>query len=87
MDVKEAISLAKGYVQDIFSDENISNLGLEEVEFDDNDREWRITLGFTRPWGDFRDSLYGKQRSYKIVKVSDASRRVTSIKNREPQPQ
>ena len=35
MDVKAVAQRAKTYVVDLFDDEEISNVGLEEVEFDD----------------------------------------------------
>jgi len=49
MQVKEAISLAKQYVQDVLTDEKIDNIGLEEVEFDKKSGIWLITIGFSRP--------------------------------------
>ena len=50
MDVKEAVSVAKSYVKDVFADEDISNFGLDEVEYDDRSNVWYITIGFSRPW-------------------------------------
>ena len=35
MDVKEAVGTAKKYVDDLFANESIANVGLEEVAFDD----------------------------------------------------
>jgi hypothetical protein len=35
VDVKEAVKLAKEHVLELFDDEKLTNLGLEEVEFDD----------------------------------------------------
>jgi len=35
MDVKEAVALAKKYVGEVFAGEPMSDVGLEEVEFDD----------------------------------------------------
>ena len=35
MDVKEAVRTAKHWVLDVMQDENPANLGLEEVEFND----------------------------------------------------
>jgi hypothetical protein len=86
MDVKQAVSTAKGYVQYLFEDETIADLGLEEVEFDDQDKTWRITVGFSRP--DFEQPPESKPiyygRYYKIVRISDDTKQVLSIKNREP---
>ncbi len=36
MNIKEAVNVAKVYVSDLFTDEQIIDLGLEEVEFDDS---------------------------------------------------
>jgi hypothetical protein len=90
MDVKQAVSLAKQHVLDLFSEEQLSNLGLEEVEFDDPDNEWRVTLGFSRPWDDpknvfaafSREGTYPK-RSFKVVRISNGTGQVLSVKNRE----
>jgi hypothetical protein len=88
MDVKHAVDIAKKYVGELFVQEGISNLGLEEVEFDEQMGEWRVTVGFSRPW----DSIGGiagfatqpnPRRSYKVVRISDASGLVVSVKNRD----
>ena len=50
MDVKEAVGRAKEYVADVFADESIWEVGLEEVEFDSSSRVWKITIGFARGW-------------------------------------
>lgn len=89
MDVKQAIAVAKKYVQDIMADEQLSNIGLEEVEFDENLSEWHITIGFSRPWNKpltAAQKMLGLQpepllkRSYKIVTVSSHGD-VVSMKN------
>ena len=89
MDVKEAIAKAKIYVSELFVGEKLSNLGLEEVEFDDRAQRWEITLGFSRPW----DSVSGMaammqhapviSRTYKIVRVADQDGKLISISNRK----
>ena len=78
MDVKEAIGIAKQYVSDVFSGEHVSDLGLEEVEFDDSSNTWSVTLGFSRPWENvidpierFRAQFTNRKRSYKIVRIRD----------------
>ena len=85
MDVKEAIALAKTYVREIFSDEKIVDLGLEEVEFRPYGNVWRITLGFARP----SDQVAGllsrarEDRIYKTVEIEDGTKVVRSVKNRD----
>ena len=50
MHVKDAARMAKTYLTDLFADEQIMNVGLEEIEFDGMTNVWRITIGFSRPW-------------------------------------
>jgi len=87
MDVKEAVASAKAYVNELFAQEMIENVGLEEFEFDRRHREWRITVGFSRPWqgiGVLNGTVgIPRPRSYKIVTVSDTDGSITSIRNRE----
>ena len=92
MNVKEAVARAKEYLADVFVDEQISNLGLEEVEFDYDDSVWLITLGFSRPWNVSGGGALSAvaslglsgPRSYKVVCIADANGQLISIKNREP---
>ena len=50
MDMKEAARAARKCIDDLFQDEEIAQIGLEEVEFDSKADDWKITIGFTRPW-------------------------------------
>ena len=93
MDVKEAVALAKQCVREVFGDEQILDLGLEEVEFDDSSDNWLITVGFSRPWNEMMTpnaiaAAFGagnrKRRDYKVVRISDGDKKMISVKNREP---
>jgi len=91
MNVKEAVAAAKAYISDLFASEGISNLGLEEVEYDNAKKVWLVTLGFSRPWeateaGQVAVRLWGsnKERAFKVVCISDTTGQVISVKNREP---
>ena len=70
MEVKEAVLTAKRYVADVFADEVVTDVGLEEVEFDEESDVWVVTIGFSRPW-DQKQGLGGAlagqrpARSYK----------------------
>lgn len=50
MDVKEVVESAKHYIMDIYQEEKITNVGLEEVDFDEKNNVWFVTIGFSRPW-------------------------------------
>jgi hypothetical protein len=91
MNANEAVRLAKLHVLDLFAEENIKNIGLEEVEFNESDNEWSITIGFSRPWDEPNSLLSAAlvsqmgnpKRSYKVVLISNLDARVISVKNRE----
>lgn len=89
MDVKQAVAHAKNYIIDLFADEKLSNVGLEEVELDDESDVWIVTIGFSRPWDEPRNTLAAiatanlPRRAYKIVRIANRSGEVISVKNRE----
>lgn len=92
MDDKEAIALAKNYVRDVYADENLTNLGLEEIEHVPSNGAWIITLSFSRPWNTPRSraqevlenlgAASSLKRSHKVITLTDAGT-VLSMKNRE----
>ena len=91
MDVKEAIATAKAYVKDIYADEELTNLGLEEVDHVLQAGNWVITLGFSRPWNTPRTraqeilenlgAASPLRRSYKVITIAEDGT-VLSMKNR-----
>lgn len=96
MDVKDAIKAAKSYVSEIYdSSEPVSDLSLEEVDFDSSNDRWLITLEFSRPVSDgirtrARELLeaagmdsVARRRVQKVVVVSDRERKAIAMKNRE----
>lgn len=89
MDVKQAVQTAKSYVVSLFDEEEITDVGLEEVEFDELSNEWRITIGFSRPWDKensvsipFPYSDARRPRSYKQVRIDAGDGQVMSLKDR-----
>lgn len=90
MNAKEAVKIAIEHVRDLFESEKISNLGLEEVEYEENERSWVVTVGFSRPW-DFptgplaaaiSNHLKPDRRDYKTVRIRESDSKVISVKNR-----
>ncbi len=87
MDVKEAVRTAKAYLVDLFEDEQITNVGLEEVVFVEASALWKITIGFSRSWdlkGPLSVTMAGASpdRSYKMLSISDATGKVESLRDR-----
>ena len=95
MNVQDAVRLAKDYVTDVFIEEQITNVGLEEVEFNESRNCWEITIGFSRPWDYQTRSLFEQEedpfkmqrrprtRSFKVVNIDAGKAKVLSIKNRD----
>lgn len=96
MDVKDAIKAAKTYVREVYGDsETISDLSLEEVEFDGSSGRWLITVEFSRPISSglrtrareileaLGDPVVPRRRVQKVVLVSDADGKFVAMKNRE----
>ena len=84
MDVKEAVRTAKEYLVNLYDGEDIADIGLEEVVFNDELHNWNITIGFTRPW-DTRNNVVTAlrlRRSYKVVSIDDTTGRVESLTDR-----
>lgn len=89
MDVKEAVATAKKFVTDIFEGENLADVGLEEVVFDDGAKVWKVTVGFNRPWDRLKGladvmSAAPNRRSFKVVQIEDRTGRVVSLTHRKP---
>ena len=90
MDVKSAITVAKEYARTVFADEDMKNLGVEEVDYDEYTKTWKITLGFSRPRntprGPFPAALDPKpltKRTYRVFDVSEETEKVKSVRIRE----
>ena len=87
MDVKEAVGIAKRYVTDLFADEAITHVGLEEVLFDERLGDWKVTIGFAPHWNHINTlsaTLHGgtPDRSYKVVRIRDEDGRIMSLTDR-----
>ena len=90
MDVKTAVSLAKQQISELFAEEGIKNLNLAEVDYDEADRAWRFTIGFSRPWDEPRNAFAAlanqnaySRRAYKVVRIADDTTTVLSVRNLE----
>lgn len=87
MEAKHAIRTAKKYLTEVFDDEGITNVLLEEIEFDDSSNEWRITIGFRRKPISSSQILNtigaaSKERLYKVIRIRDGDAKVLSLKDR-----
>ena len=89
MEVKEAVQLAVEHISILFENEELTNIGLEEVEYNPETEEWIVTIGFSRPWDypkNFLANLSANNgmpyRSFKVVTISEYENKILSVKNR-----
>ncbi len=94
MNVKEAVQAAKEYVADLYADEPVRHIGVEEVTFDEQDDAWKVTIGFFRPWDEklgmseiLRASAedrpaHWRKRTFKVAEIDDHSGKVRSLTHR-----
>ena len=88
LDVKEAVRTAKDYLAELYIDEEVVNVGLEEVRYDYDTDKWHITIGFSRPWDrrlpmSVKSSSAGLvERSYKEICIDDDDGRIEWLKAR-----
>lgn len=89
LSVKEVVNKAISHANELFGHEGITNLGLEEIDYDSENRVWIITVGFSRPWdiqkpgslASLVNQNFINRRSYKIIRISDTDGEVLSVKN------
>ena len=73
----EAVQAAKEHILELFKDEKIARIGLEELEFKIEDDMWEITIGFQRLWQSDSPARLGNilvppaHRTYKTVCIRD----------------
>lgn len=88
MDVKIAVGNAKQWLADVLKEEGVANIGLEEVEFDEENDVWLITLGFSRPWNSVKNAFTAisgepaSRRAYRVIAVKEPNGEVVSMKRR-----
>lgn len=89
MEMQDAVRVAKQFAQKIFADEQLSNLGLEEIEFVSDEGAWDVTVGFSRPWNSSRGALSAitgenlQKRSYRIIRIRNSDGEPLFIRRRE----
>ena len=86
MEAQLAIKKAKEHMLEMYKEEPIGQVGLEEVKFEHLDEVWEITLGFVRDWRPQGGGFLGlttPKRTYKVVRIHDGDGSLESLRNRE----
>ncbi len=96
--VKRAAKIAAEYFADLYADQSYSSVLLEEVEYNEDDNVWFITLGYSPPrtiLEDVKDPLSPLSRlssfstidrRYKIFRIDAETSNVFSMKIRTLEP-
>lgn len=90
MNAKEAVNSARKVFSDLFANDRINDIGLEEVRFDNDVGIWSITIGYYRDadMGAFR-RVIGEptspdvRRYYRTVRLNDETGEMVSVSIRE----
>ena len=86
-----AVRAAKKWLAEVYADERIDRIGLEEVRW--HDGNWEITLGFNRtdddktaastPMLEMTDLYSRRSRVYKVLVVAGNDNHVMEMRDRE----
>ena len=93
VNLKEAVQEAKTYIKQLFSDERIYDLLLEELEKSEDEKYWLVTLGFdveselnkkTSPLEEAFSITPRKsyKRVYRTIKIDSETGEMVSMKGR-----
>ncbi len=85
IEIKEAVNVAKNFVQSVFEGE-LPELRLEEVDRSDDNKFWLITLGFTsekKGISQLAKVINPLERIYKTIKVDAEKGEAVSMRIRE----
>ena len=87
IDVKQAVRSAEDYARELFDDENLRHLRLEEVELSEDGRQWKVTLGWVepavaKPGLMINGAVHRLPRVYKLFEVDAETGSVSSMKIR-----
>ena len=79
MKAEQVVQRARDLVVTFFQDQGISRVSLEELDFDYNENQWTVIIGYERNWNDA--SQFGE--SYRIFKqlTLDSDGELISIQN------
>ena len=82
MEMRDAVQKAKTHVVELFDDEGIADVGLEEIKLSGN--FWEITIGFSRSWDRRVGSVLSSNlsRSYKVLLVDNEDGSIHSVRDR-----
>src|SRR5262245_35108621 len=91
IDAKQAVQVAMEYVREMYSNEQISDLLLEEIETSKSGNDWLVTISFYRPTKGYPAGSIGEmiggstsaaRRQYKVLIVDKVQGTIHGMKIR-----
>ena len=64
LDIKQAVARAKEHAIEVFGDDKIADLLLEEVDYADGPPTWKVTVSFIRP-----EQSQGSLASFRLLRT------------------
>lgn len=85
LEVREAVKVATEYIQTLFSEKQIPELRLEEVELTPDNQFWEVTLSFVvrEPTAYLSLGDAARTREYKTFRINAETGQVQSMKIRK----
>ncbi|RIH85315.1 MULTISPECIES: hypothetical protein [Calidithermus] len=85
IDVKQAVQIANDYIQSLFTERQIPELRLEEVELSQDGSFWEVTLSFVvrEPTAYLSLGDAARTREYKVFRINAETGQVQSMKIRK----
>jgi hypothetical protein len=88
IEVKDAVKIAQDYIRELYTQDEIRDLALEEVEISEDNKFWIVTIGFTKQMSqplNPMEAMSGPKfsRFQKELKIDAESSLVRSMKNKK----
>ena len=91
VDVKQAVSKAMDYLEDMYQIDQFKDVLLEEVDLSEDNKYWNVTIGFTRlqdsTSGGPMATLIGQsaefKREYKVFQIDSTTGDLRSMRSRK----
>jgi len=88
IDIKKAVNSSRKYLKELYRDDELKDIALEEVEKSEDEKYWFVTLGFTQNLSEPlnpMEAMTGPKstRVFKVFKIDAANGEVLSMKIRK----
>ena len=89
LNVREAVLKSRNFIKDLYVNEPIGEVRVEEIELEEHEGKWYVTIGFIRLWdrpssaiAEARGKSKESNRVHKSVGIRDSDGEVVSMTDR-----